>query len=288
MLNEHPPLQRIQDPLFVENQLEVYVQRDDLIHPEISGNKWRKLKYNVVEAQKNGKGIVTFGGAYSNHIAATAKACQLLQIPCVGVIRGDELSKDSNSTLKEASDNGMKLKFISRTDYRLKSIPEELIDYHVVPEGGSNELGVKGCIEILSAEFDQVYLACGTGTTMAGVILSDKSRLVNGVPVLKGAAFIQEEVSRFSTWNDGKEKLLLDYHFGGYGKVTDELFEFIAYFKKQHDILLDPIYTGKAFYAFYDQVKSHQCKNSKVCLIHTGGLQGWYGFPDQLKQILEL
>ena len=278
---------------------QLFIKREDQIHPLVSGNKYRKLKYNLLEA-KNQKQqtILTFGGAFSNHILATAVAGKLQNFKTIGVIRGDELGQDlsrtlaTNSTLRAASEHGMKFEFVTRDAYRNKNTPqfleklqEKYSNFYLIPEGGTNELAVKGCEEILTEQdnqFDYICLCVGTGGTISGVINSSKShQKVLGFPALKGD-FLAKEVRRYS-----KEKhhweLINKYHFGGYAKYNDELIHFINRFKKETKISLDPIYTGKMMFGIVDMIVNNKFKTgSKILVIHTGGLQGIDGFNQRL------
>lgn len=276
---------------------EVFVKKEYLNHPDISGNKYRKLKYNIKEAKSKGhKTLLTFGGAYSNHIAATAMAGKTYGFNTIGIIRGAEL-KDKifqNPTLKFAHDCGMHLKFVSRENYRGKStsaflekLKEEFGDVYYIPEGGTNELAVKGCEEILSNhdKLNFSYICCpvGTGGTIAGIInCSQPSQQVLGFPALKGA-FLKDDIRKFATKNNWQ--LINAYNFGGYAKVTKELIEFINDFKIKTDIPLDPIYTGKMVFGVMDLIqKGYFKKQAKILMVHTGGLQGINGMNQRLKQ----
>ena len=276
-------LQELKHHPFVSRGIKLFVQREDQIHPEISGNKWRKLKYNIRQAQEENKGILTFGGAYSNHISAVAAACREYNIPSIGIIRGDELNKGSNATLKKAYADGMKLDFVSRHIYAKRYDKDYLFDiknrykqYFIVPEGGANSLGARGCQEILQEEFDYVFCSCGTASTLAGLINSQKAKKFVGVSALKGD-FLKNEILK---WTDKRNwDVFIDYHFGGYGKIKPELIEFIHKFWKDYQILLDPVYTGKTFYAAFDFLsKKTELNKIRINLIHTGGLQGWKGY----------
>jgi 1-aminocyclopropane-1-carboxylate deaminase len=279
---------------WVSNQ--VYLKPEYLSHPYISGNKYRKLKYNLIEAKKTGKDtLLTFGGAYSNHIAAVAAVGREFEFKTIGIIRGEELALkiDSNPTLKFAQSCGMTLKFISREKYAHKTgdtyiseLKNEFGDFYLIPEGGTNTLAIKGCEEILTdidKEYDYICCSVGTGGTISGLINSTcQHQKILGFPALKGD-FLSEEITKFVT-NENWE-LIADYHFGGYGKVSDSLIEFINNFKKVHNIPLDPIYTGKMMYGIYDLIdKGYFPKNSKILAIHTGGLQGIEGMNQRLKQ----
>jgi len=291
------PLEKIIYPLFLEKQLNVYIKRDDLIHPEISGNKWRKLKYNLKDATaQNKKTILTFGGAYSNHIAATAAVGKLYDLNTIGVIRGEE-TLPLNPTLLQAEKDGMQFLYVSRSDYREKHTPEfvhilheELGDFHLIPEGGGNKLGTKGCKDIVNEidiNFDYILTDCGTGTTLAGICdaLGENQKAI-GIPVLKGGEFIANEVKALLgdaySSIENQYSLETDYHFGGYAKYKLELIEFMRQFYQETSIKTDPIYTGKLFYALVDLIKKdHFEKGSTIVVVHTGGLQGIEGFEQR-------
>ena len=289
-------IQKIKNP-FPASQAELYIKREDLLHPFVSGNKCRKLKYNLLEAEKTQKEtIVTFGGAFSNHIAATAAACQERDLKSIGIIRGEELAENieqtlaGNPTLRFAQQCGMQFKFVSRTVYREKNntsfineLESEFPNSFIVPEGGTNDLAVKGCEEILTAEDEQFDIICspvGTGGTISGLInASKKHQKILGFPALKGD-FLQKEIDKFAKKNN--YELILDYHFGGYAKVNVELIEFINKFNDENNIPLDPIYTGKMVFGISDLLKKGKFNNKKVLMIHTGGLQGIEGMNLQL------
>lgn len=265
------------------NGYQLAVLRLDLIHPEISGNKWFKLKYNLQQAQQEQKKcILTFGGAFSNHIAATAFACKEAGIKSIGIIRG-ETTSSANPTLKFATENGMELHFITREEYQkkresalLENLQLQYPNCYIVPEGGDNDLGQKGCEEILCNEtnkFDVVFCACGTGTTFKGLAKSAlPHQHVFGINVLKYEA--ESDLSRGTILND--------YHFGGYAKHTQELLEFKTSFEKAYHIPLDYVYTAKAFYAAFDFINQGKISNNKkILLIHSGGLQGNKGYEER-------
>ena len=277
------------------NNTSVFIRREDLIHPFISGNKFRKLKYNLLQARaENQDTLLTFGGAFSNHIAATAFAGAAQGFKTIGIIRGDELeSKISvNPTLKFAQECGMKFKFITREDYRHKTetefvenLKQEFGNFYLVPEGGTNELAIKGCEEILTkedTEFDYICCAVGTGGTISGIINSLlPHQKVLGFPALKGD-FLKEEIRKFARKENWE--LITDYHFGGYGKVSQELIAFINQFYLENQIPLDPIYTGKMVFGVIDLIsKNYFPENSKILLIHTGGIQGISGMNLKIK-----
>lgn len=287
-------LQRIQYSDWMDSEVEVYMKRDDLLHPMVSGNKFRKLKYNLHRAQEEKHHtVLTYGGAYSNHIAATAAACKLLGLKSVGVIRGEELKFKilENPTLRFAHEHGMSFEFITRTQYREKEtlkFHEKYGDYYEIPEGGTNDLAVLGCEEILLEEskndFDFVAVACGTGGTISGMIrASNERQTILGFPALKGAGFLNKIIQNYTDKDNWK--LIEDYHFGGYAKFNKNLITFINSFKRETDIPLDPVYTGKMLYGIDDMIKKRLIPNgSKLLLIHTGGLQGIEGFNKLLKQ----
>ncbi len=275
---------------------QVFIKPEYLIHPFISGNKYRKLKYNIEAAKSQKKStLLTFGGAYSNHIAAVAYAGKIKGLQTIGIIRGEELESKvaTNPTLKLAQSCGMQLKFISREDYRNKAKPvfleglkSEFDDFYLLPEGGTNSLAVKGCEEILTekdAQFDFICCSVGTGGTISGLInASKKHQKVLGFPALKGD-FLKQDVRKFAKQDNWE--LIDDYHFGGYGKIKPELITFINNFKADYKIPLDPIYTGKMMYGIFDLLRKGFFPNdSKLLAIHTGGLQGIEGMNLKLKQ----
>lgn len=280
-------------PIFEEKGLQVGMLRLDQIHTTVSGNKFFKLKYNLEEAQKQGKPVIlTFGGAFSNHIHACASAGKELGLKSIGVIRGEEMDK-YNPTLAHARAQGMELYFVSREEYRNKNTEEFTIkledifgDFYLIPEGGTNSLAIKGTSEILTnqhREFSHYCTPIGTGGTFAGLALSlQPQQTLIGFSSLKGE-FIRGDIQQLLLRNSlnplGKLEINTDYHFGGYAKWTVELVEFILWFWKEFGIPLDPIYTGKMVAGFFDLVqKNHFPQGSKILLIHTGGLQGNVGF----------
>lgn len=276
-------------PIYLPHGITLTIKREDLLHPHISGNKFRKLKYNILEAKQQGKAaLLTFGGAYSNHIAAAAAAGKEYGFTTIGIIRGDELVDKigDNPTLSFAEGCGMRFKFISREDYRRKTEPEflealqaEFGDCYILPEGGTNALAVKGCEEILTeddAQFTHICLAVGTGGTISGVINSAaENQQVIGFPALKNAG-LWDDIRTFAT--NQNWQLAEAYHFGGYGKVTAEMVTFINDFYDKTRIPLDPVYTGKMVFGVIDLVQQGFFpEGAKILLIHTGGLQGTEG-----------
>ena len=291
--------QEVHLSILKDKNIQLFIKREDLIHPFVSGNKFRKLKYNIQEAQKQQKEtLLTFGGAFSNHIAATAVAGKLAGIKTVGIIRGEELGIDlektlaSNATLRTASQNGMQLHFVTRKEYRHKtaqividSLKNQFGDFYLVPEGGTNELAVKGCEEILTKEdekFDYICSAVGTGGTISGLINSTKEhQKVLGFPALKGD-FLCQEIQPFIDKNKNWS-LIHKYHFGGYAKYNSTLISFMNQFYEETQILLDPIYTGKMVFGILDLVKKNSFQSkSTIVAIHTGGLQGIEGINQKL------
>ncbi len=284
------PIQSIDLSFLGIHDVTVCVKRDDLVDPVISGNKLYKLKYHLdAFKQLNKHTLITFGGAYSNHLHATAYAGKTLGFNTVGCIRAEahEL-KNLTPTLKDCVAWGMQLEPMSRSEYKLKqnSLTAQAIEHkypetYWVPEGGAGELGVKGA-ELMLAGVDQtpydvILLACGTGTTLAGVIRASLENVnIIGVPVLKGSKWMQQEVEQYLSAEYSNWQLAYDYHFSGYGKWQPELIEFMKQVKAQSNLELDPIYTGKAFYGLVDLIKKQIIKKgSRVLFIHTGGLQGF-------------
>jgi 1-aminocyclopropane-1-carboxylate deaminase len=269
-----------------DSKTKLFVKRDDLIHIEFSGNKLRKLKFNLKAYFENRcDGILTFGGAYSNHLLATASACNYLNIPCVAIVRGDELNEMSNKLLERCHELGMTLLFYSRVDFSQikKSSGKYLFEgkeYWAVPEGGANQQGILGCREIVSkSDFDYVIVAQGTATTSLGILceLTESQKMIV-VPVLKGFDSIQEMNSLLGDdfqFENLKEKVIVldQFHFGGYAKTNAELNLFVEKFNEMNDFCIEPIYTGKVIYALSEWIKSINIdKNKKVLFVHTGGL----------------
>ena len=277
------------------SSIKLFIRREDLIHPFVSGNKFRKLKYNLEQAQKEKHcSLLTFGGAFSNHIAATAFAGKKIGFETIGVIRGEELASkiQENPTLKFAKECGMKFEFVSREKYKTKDSKEFISElaqkfgsFYLIPEGGTNDLAVKGCEEILTdrdSDYDFICCSIGTGGTIAGLInRSFSHQKVLGFPSLKGD-FLKEDICKFVTntnWDINSK-----YHFGGYAKVSDELIFFMNNFYSKYKILLDPIYTGKLVFGVIDLIsKNYFPLHSKILIIHTGGVQGIAGMNLKLK-----
>jgi 1-aminocyclopropane-1-carboxylate deaminase/D-cysteine desulfhydrase-like pyridoxal-dependent ACC family enzyme len=288
------PIQQLHSSFLKKHKIKLFIKRDDLIHKDISGNKWRKLKYNLLAAKEQKLGtLLTFGGAYSNHIHATAAVGKHFNFKTIGIIRGESYA-DLNPTLQDAKNWGMQLEYISRASYRQKhtndfieKLKKQFGGFYLIPEGGNNDLGVKGCREIIHEiedKFDTICIDCGTGATMAGLVTALNNRIPTlGIAVLKGADFLTQDIethiNNYSDKNINNWSLNLNYHFGGFAKTSDELFKFMQLFKQNYKIQLDPVYTGKLFFGLFDLIKQGYFKtNSKILVIHTGGLQGLRGF----------
>lgn len=293
---KNTPLTQLKSELFTQLNIQIWIKREDLNHPTVQGNKWHKLKGNLEMAlQQNRTSLLTFGGAYSNHIAACAAAAKFAGLNSLGFIRGEELQHTPEKwshTLKKAAQNGMQLHFISRMQYRRKTQAEFLqrlqLDYpnaYILPEGGSNALAIQGFkglmaqLESQCPNWTHLYTPVGTGGTLAGLVTYAKrqeNRQIFGIPVLKQGEHLLPQIKNWIV-NDrpNKWQLLTQYHGGGYAKLSKELQQFMNDFEQQQQILLDPVYTAKMIYGVYDQLKKQQIPSgSKVILLHTGGLQG--------------
>ncbi len=295
-----PPIQQINSEIAHQAGVDLYVLRLDLMHPWVNGNKWFKLKYNLLEArEKNFTTLLTFGGAYSNHIYATAAAGNLFGFRTIGVIRGEE-RLPLNPTLSFAVQQGMQLVYLNREMYRQRNTPalqeylqQRFSEVFIIPEGGSNLNGVRGCTEIIIGDaiaFNHICVACGTATTLAGIALSlHEGQRAIAFPVLKNGAFLAQEIETLltnylasslsapSNW-----ELVCDYHFGGYAKVNNELLLFSQQFTQEHGVPLDYVYTAKMFYGVMDLLKQgFFCKGDRLLLVHTGGLQGNVGMEER-------
>ncbi|NLR92860.1 MULTISPECIES: 1-aminocyclopropane-1-carboxylate deaminase/D-cysteine desulfhydrase [Flammeovirga] len=288
---ENTPMQEIKDPVLIENGVRLFVKRDDLTHPEVSGNKWRKLKYNLLKAKEDGYDtILTFGGAYSNHIHAFAAAGKLYGLKTIGVIRGEE-HLPLNPTLAFAKSQGMQLTYLDRTSFRdyrsaIPQLKNTFGDFYMAPMGGSNDLALAGVAELgeelnqFDHNIDYLCAACGTGGTLAGLITSISSETkVIGFPALKGGDFLYEDINEFISSVKGRNSfpewtLNLEYHFGGYAKKKPELMEFMALFNQKYNIELERIYTGKMMFGVFDMIKKGLFpKGSNIVALHSGGLQ---------------
>lgn len=290
LLYQPAPIQVLHYAAFENKKLRVQMIRGDLVHPFVSGNKLWKLKFNLLEALKQRKErLTTFGGAYSNHLLAVACAAASLGLKSTGFLRGEEAM--DNPILHQCRLFGMQLVPVSREEYRERrkafaageTGSVEVDSAYLIPEGGSNSLALEGCAEIIPEEhFDYILVAVGTGGTLAGLALGANHRSprtrVEGIAVLKGADFLEEEIRRLAptltNW-----RMHLEFHHGGYARTTDHLMAFIAEFASMTGILLDPVYTGKMMYAVNELAgRNYFPAGAKVLVVHTGGLSGWAGF----------
>lgn len=288
-------LQEINLPVLDKTGIKLQMLRLDLIHPQISGNKWFKLKYNLEFAKQKGyKKILTFGGAYSNHIVATAAAGNYFGFETIGIIRG-EAHEQLNHSLSFAQKCGMQLEYVSRTKYRSKSddfLDELKIKYpdaYIIPEGGANELALKGCAEInelIPFNTDLIVIACGTGSTLAGIVSGlEKNQKVLGFSVLKGGDFLYKEVQKFldvRQITSNNYEINTNYHFGGYAKFNSELINFMNDFYRNTTIPLDFVYTAKTIYGLLDLIKKGEIQHKNILAIHSGGLQGNFSIKEKL------
>ncbi|MBH8551477.1 1-aminocyclopropane-1-carboxylate deaminase/D-cysteine desulfhydrase [Nostocaceae cyanobacterium CENA357] len=300
-----PPTQQINSVIALRAGVELYVLRLDLMHLLVNGNKWFKLKYNLLEAkQKNFTTLLTFGGAYSNHIFATAAAGNLLGFRTIGVIRGEQ-KLPLNPTLSFAVQQGMQLVYMNRETYRQRNTPKLQQDLQqrfgevfVIPEGGSNLNGVRGCTEIISdtAAYDTICVACGTGTSLAGITLSlHPGQRAIAFPVLKNGEFLTQEIDSLlnnylasglpiPNHSSTHWQLICNYHFGGYAKVNNELLMFSQQFQQKHGVPLDYVYTAKMFYGVMDLLQQGFFPpGDRLLLVHTGGLQGNIGMKEPIE-----
>ncbi len=286
----YSPVEEIVNPLFSSKGVQLFIKRDDMIHPFISGNKWRKLKYILQDAKKLQKGhLVTFGGAHSNHLLATACAAAKFGFRSTGIVRGENVE---NETLLLCRLFGMQLIFADRENYRDKpglfnrNFGNDS-EAFFIDEGGSGNLAAKGCSELideLPEVYDHLFCAAGTGTTAAGILsgINRKSMAtkMHVIPVLKGADFLKQEIENLS--NGVSFEFHNEYHFGGYAKTNDELLTFIKDFTSSTGILIDPIYTGKLLFAIYDLIsKDHFARGSRILAVHTGGITGILGMANR-------
>jgi len=291
------PLQKIEDEFLFKHKINLYVKREDLNDPELSGNKLHKLKYNLLKAREdNHETLLTFGGAYSNHIYAVAAAGKRFGFNTIGIIRGEE-HLPLNPTLKFAKSCGMKIGYMNRGTYRNKTsyqvitqLKEQFGRFYLIPEGGTNELALKGCAEIINSldiNFNIICTACGTGGTIAGLISGLKgSQIAIGFAVLKGAEFLNNDIRKllglYKTKRLNNWEIKMDYHFGGYAKFTPELIDFTNKFESNTIIKVEPVYTGKMFFGIYDMIqKTNIPEETTIIALHTGGLQGLEGFKER-------
>ncbi|WP_235184089.1 1-aminocyclopropane-1-carboxylate deaminase/D-cysteine desulfhydrase [Hymenobacter sp. IS2118] len=287
------------EPAAAEQGVRLLLWRDDLAHPDLPGNKARKLKFNLAAARQQGHHtLLTFGGAYSNHVAAVATAGRLFGFKTIGLIRGDD-ALALNPTLTQAAADGMAVHYLDRTAYRRRADPDFIAGQlarfgpaYVLPEGGTNALALLGCAELLTelrarTAFDAVAVAVGTGGTLAGLLtgLAGQEQAV-GVAALKNGAFLRAEIDALTQQAQGRTvadySLQTDYHFGGYAKYSAPLLAFIQQFEARHGVLLDPIYTGKLLFGVLDLIaQGYFRRGSTVVAIHTGGLQAWAGWHER-------
>ena len=291
-LNIPSPITKINSNFLDKKSINLFVKRDDLIHNIVSGNKWRKLKYNFKQAHSDGyRTILSFGGAYSNHLHALGYAANYMGFKSVGIIRGKKKSVLS-ATLNFCKDQNMQLDYLDYNNYRyykyskhnLDLFHEKFGDFYFLPEGGCNALGVKGCEEIISeinVDFDYLCCAVGTGCTAAGLIRSigHSHQFIGFCPFNKSLE--QKNIIldyccplKYNNW-----QLISDNHFGGFGKVNSNLIKFVRQFYYDFNIQLDLIYMGKLFYSLFDLIKKDFfIKNTTIVVVHSGGLQGIDGF----------
>jgi len=296
------PVQQIISPETCEAGIQLYIKRDDLVHPLVSGNKWRKLKHNLQEARNLNKDtLLTFGGAFSNHIYSTAAAAAMHGFRSVGIIRGEE-TLPLNPTLSFARDAGMQIHYMDRSRYREKDSPElirqfreQFGDFYLIPEGGSGPLAVKGVSELvaeISFPFDYICTPVGTGGTMAGLIAGvPPAAQVLGFAALRAENYLEEEVRNLLSQNNSRDlpdwHICHDYHFGGYARIDKKLASFIASFESSFAIPLDPVYTSKMFFGLLDLIsKGYFEKGKTIIALHTGGLQGKAGMQPKIEKLL--
>jgi 1-aminocyclopropane-1-carboxylate deaminase len=287
-------IEELHDELFIQKQVTLSILRLDKIHPLVSGNKLFKLYY-FLEAAVNSKHktILTFGGAYSNHLAATAFASKALQLKCIGIVRGEK-PEQLSTTLLQCIQDGMELKFITRQQYAEKEndafindLKTEFGECIIIPEGGYHLLGAKGAALIMGLIKDNSYthicMATGTATTLAGILMAAKpEQNIVSFSVLKGITDNKFSINELTGNNEDFKNLLIlnNYHFGGYAKKTDELINFINHCWLQYGLPLDFVYTAKMFFGVVDSIKNDTFKKgSKILCLHTGGLQGNKSLP---------
>jgi len=284
------PLIQVYDSIIDNAGISLFIKRDDLIHPTVSGNKWRKLKYNLLEAKQKGfETLLTFGGAFSNHLYATAAAGAFSGFKTIGIVRGEDRGQEKSSTLQFCEKQGMTLYFVSREEYRQRNsldyiagMAEKFNNPFIIPEGGTSGFALKGVQEMvaetnmqLNRKPDYYAVAAGTGGTAAGILSSGTHVLA--FSALKGGDFLKEDILGLTAdyADHGNLHLFTDYHFKGYARYTQELLDFILNFKKDHGIQLEQVYTGKMLFGLYDLMKKgYFAKGCSIAALHTGGLQG--------------
>ena len=283
-------LTKIDDPLLDRYEIELWMKRDDLLHPIISGNKWRKLKYSLDHALSTGADtIISMGGAYSNHLHALAFAAKVVGLKTLGFIRGEQPGT-LTPTLSDMQNWGMELRFVSSFDYRrlrqykgCYDLPGLKPQQYWLPEGGAQALALKGVAELVNeidVFYDVICAPCGTGATLAGIIDAVPEQVsVMGFAALKNAGFLQTDVESLLPRPCTNWQINHNYHFGGFAKTSAELMTFIADFEYKTGIPLEPVYTGKMMYALYDLITKHSFKpGQRIIAVHMGGLQGKRGF----------
>ena len=283
------PLEEVSTSWSKKAEIQLFIKRDDLIHPYISGNKWRKLSGILRAFEGQFTEVVTYGGPYSNHLLATASCCELLGIPSIGYVRGERPTK-LNTMLGLCQNMGMNITFLDRPTFRSEKLTGGIQENQLfIPEGGAMPEGTEGCKEIweeMDQDLDHFFVASGTGTSLAGLCsaMDKEHTLLHAVPVLKGGQFIAEEVRRLNGCSSFE--LHTKYHFGGYAKTTPELFDLVTEFALETGVLLDPIYTAKLMWAVRDQAgQGNFSSGARVGLLHSGGLSGWYGkWPNMIQQ----
>lgn len=284
------PEQPLNHPLYQTKEVQVFIKRDDMIHPFISGNKWRKLKYNIIKLQSQGlKKIITYGGAWSNHLLATACAGATYGLSTTAFVRGEEVN---NPVLSLCKLFGMELRFVSRDAYKDKVALYETLphkeEYYFIDEGGAGMEATQGCAELISEltnTYEHIFCAAGTGTTAAGLALGlqncPNQTTLHIVPVLKGGEFILDELKKYKV-SAADCRLHTEYHFGGYAKVKPILIDFVKEFVSCTGIMIEPTYTGKAMYALHNLIEQDYFpKGSRILFVHTGGLTGYLGMMDK-------
>lgn len=294
------PVHALVSAKIAEAGVELFIKRDDLLHPLVSGNKWRKLKYNVQEMQRLQQDtMLTFGGAFSNHIYAVAAAGKLFDFKTIGLIRG-EAHSPLNPTLAYAASCGMQLEYVDRNSYRAKDETEFLENLksqygncYILPEGGSNQLALAGCrelVEEININFDYICVACGTGATLSGIAQGlNAEQTALGFAALKATNYFENQLN-FFLGNDIRQhhhvKIMEQYHFGGYARITKPLVTFIDWFEATFAIPLDPVYTAKMMYGIFDLLRQgYFPRGSRIVAVHTGGLQGLLGMGDKINTL---
>lgn len=295
--DSQPYIQTIDGGWYNNKVAEVAMLRLDVIHAEVSGNKWYKLKYNVNHCQKHGvNSILTFGGAYSNHLAATAAMASMSGLKSIGIVKGKYAEVNLTPTLQACINHGMQLVYVTNEEYRDKNetaylsvLAERFDSPLIIPEGGANALGRVGAEEIASLipeRFTHIIVSVGTGTTLIGIVNACKDDVaVGGFAPMKGGAYLNDEVKQHIKLSKaGDYRIYDEWHFGGFGKHNEELILFMNRFYIQHNIPLDMVYTAKMMYGVKAQIdQGVYSPDAKILCIHTGGLQGNKSLDRQLQ-----